>query len=205
MADSIIVDLTSEAEWSDFDMPGGSAPVRLARLRVDEVTKAPTSLVHFPAGWHRDATGHYADAEEFTVLEGTLRMSGRAYAGPHWVYAPGGYRREATHMDGDVLAVARFDGRARWVDDETPNDIETLSRDLSDVEPEGKAPLNNGGGVLLREGEHDQTWWLTAAPDHAFGVTLEILDPKARVWAWIPAGNQPPALGACVCRIIEEA
>lgn len=176
MSEALIVDLKGDLDWGDFDIPGGSQPVSLAPLRRDE---GITAVVRFPAGWHRDEAGAYECGEEFTILGGALHMSGAYYVAPHWIFCPIGYRRVETHVHEDMLCVARFDGPARWREGEGQSDVV-----LIDAPVRGAARELRPNGTWLRNG-------ITSGPADA---TVELLSPTTMTWAWIPAGEQMPAM-----------
>lgn len=176
--DALVVDLSGGLDWIDFDIPGGSEPVGLARLRLD-AEGGPTSLVRFPAGWHRSADGAYEVGEEFTVLTGALHMSGAIYVAPHWVYAPANYPRARTHMHEETLSVARFEGKARWRDGEGDDMISVMD-----------APVL-GPPRELRPGT---TWLVDGVASEPSPFDRELLSPGVPRWAWIPAGEVPPEM-----------
>jgi hypothetical protein len=200
MADAIVIDLSGGLDWVAFQMPGGTMPVRLALLRTD-ARGGPTSLVRFPAGFRRPDAGRYEVAEEFVVLEGSLSMTGTTYSAPRWVYVPAEATRADTVAEAEVLALARFDGKARWhtgpATNATPND-DALERTFDAVSPFGRARL-------LRRAPGESTWFVARAEPGPAPVTLELLDPAARIWAWVPAGEEIPDVpGPCIVRTVEE-
>lgn len=93
----------------DFVMPGSTAPVRLVRV-AREVT-----LVRFPPGWSRPERGHYLAGEQFTVLEGSLLVSGNVYKKGDWAWLPAGTTRWDCATEEGALALAVFDGPPTWV------------------------------------------------------------------------------------------
>ena len=92
----------------------GAAPVEMALLPKlgDGGFRA---FVRFPEGWSRPEVGHYAVAEEFLVLEGSLSLSGRAWnAGGHaWI--PAFERRHDLASPTGCLVFAWFGGTPRWI------------------------------------------------------------------------------------------
>jgi len=72
-------------------MPGAS-PVEMALLPklADGGFRA---FVRFPPGWSRADLGHYAVAEEFVVLEGSLSLNGQTWGASAHVWIPAFARR----------------------------------------------------------------------------------------------------------------
>lgn len=182
----LLIDLDGPLDWQEHDIPGGSEPVRLARLRVGVNT---VNAVRFPAGWRRAADGAYESAEEFTVLTGALHMSGAIFVEPHWAYVPAGWRRTNTHVHEEVLAVARFEGPPRWREG-TGEVFRVLE----------STPLGPD-----RELRPAHTRLVAALGPEPAAETLEVLSTRARRWAWVPAGASIPALeGPLIVRTVEE-
>lgn len=118
--DIVVVGLGADLdglEWEAFDIPGGSGPVSVHRLHADAETGAITLLVRFPAGWERAEAGSYAAAEEIYLLEGSLEMNGQRHGAGTWLRVPPGAARHDTSTPDGALALARFDGPARWTPD----------------------------------------------------------------------------------------
>ena len=104
-------------DWEPFDVPGGSLPVSVSRLHADPVTRAMTLVVRFPAGWERAEVGSYSSTEEVYLLAGTLEMNGTRHEAGSWLRVPAGASRRRTATPGGAVALARFDGPARWTPD----------------------------------------------------------------------------------------
>jgi hypothetical protein len=182
-----IVDLTGDLDWSHFQIPGGSISARVVTLNVERPSRARTLLVHFPEGFRRDATGWYECGEELVVLEGGLEMSGQTYGPNDWAWIPAGAPRTATRAMPSMLALARFDGPARWHEGESPM-VGPVLRDVL------------GEPRVLCRGAHESAW-LKEAPSGEAKADTELLALKTRTWASIPAGETYPALeGPCFCR-----
>lgn len=182
-----VVDLDGDLDWTEFPIPGGNIPARIATLHVDAVTRGRTLLVRFPDGFRRDAVGWYECAEELVVLDGALEMSGRTYRPNEWAWIPAGAPRRDTVAAPFLLAVARFDGPARWVPGEGDS-----------REPVLHEPLNAHPRVL-REGSA----WLVNVPPGAAPRDTELVSIATRTWARVSAGERFPALeGPCFCRTV---
>lgn len=111
-------------------------------LRDDREARSRTLLVRFPAGWARPETGSYEASEEVLILSGTLTMSGRTYEPGEWAFLPPGWLREGTWAkDGEVIALARFDGPPRWHKDRGARGGELRAR----LYPAGDTPTTLGG------------------------------------------------------------
>ena len=188
MPDTVVVDLNGDLGWAHFQIPGGSISARIATLNVEQPTRARTLLVYFPEGFRRDVEGWYECGEELVVLEGGLEMSGQTYGPNDWAWIPAGAPRTATRALPSMLALARFDGPARW--------------------REGASPM---GGPVLREvlgdrprvlcrGLHESAW-MTECPTGVAETDTELLALRTRTWARVPAGEPLPALdGPVFCR-----
>lgn len=104
-------------DWEPFDVPGGSVPVAVSRLYADPQTRAATLVVRFPVGWQRAEVGSYSAAEEVYVLKGALEMNGARHLAGTWFRVPAGAERRNTATPDGAVALARFDGPARWTPD----------------------------------------------------------------------------------------
>ena len=101
-------------EWTYAPMPGGNAAVSLAQL-PDPGDHAFRAFVRFPAGWERPGTGHYAVAEEFVVLEGSLAINGHTWESGGYAWIPAYHARTESRSLAGCLAFAWFGGPPRWV------------------------------------------------------------------------------------------
>lgn len=101
-------------DWEPFDVPGGSEPVAVSRLHAEPESRAVTLVVRFPAGWRRPEAGSYAAAEEVYLIDGALEMNGTRYEAGTWFRVPAGAVRRQTATPQGAIALARFDGPARW-------------------------------------------------------------------------------------------
>lgn len=193
-----VVDIDEILDWALFDIPGGSAPVRLHVLRDESDTRARTLLVRFPAGWERTQTGYYESAEELVVLDGTLRMCGATYDPGDWGFVHAGTIRFGMSVDRPTLVLARFFGPARWVAAATAPAAPWRSS-LDDAAMDEPSPLGAGRATPLRAGE---SWFVDDVPGGMRAAAdTELLSPPGRVWTWTPAGEPFPDLdGPCFCR-----
>jgi hypothetical protein len=69
-------------------MPESSLPIQSALLHLDVETRGRTLVVRFPAGFTREALGHYLAGEEFMVLDGALELMGETFARGDWGWVP---------------------------------------------------------------------------------------------------------------------
>jgi hypothetical protein len=171
--------------WSEVAMPGGNAPVRLARLpRADDA--AFRAFVVFPAGWTRSEAGHYAVAEEFLVLEGDLALNGTTWRAGGYARIPANRLRSALRSESGALVFAWFASAPRWIpgaaaDRARPDDIGFAHwRDA----PE-RAFGGAGSGRRLYAGLEHDTWVVErrhAALLVAPGTTCEALGLRDRAW-----------------------
>ncbi|MFG1943667.1 cupin domain-containing protein [Nonomuraea sp. NPDC048826] len=169
-----VIDLDGPGlEWREVTMPASSGPVRLVRLHA--AGEASVSLVSFPAGWSRPATGHYPCAEEFVVLDGMISVSGTDFPAGTYAYLPPGAPRTASVAGPDgCLAVAWFSGPPAW----------------QDGLPEGDAPqavrlpvteaLRTADGTVLASGH------ASASEAPAPAGDVEALSLTARTWTYGP-------------------
>jgi hypothetical protein len=99
--------------WREAPMPGApSVEMALLPKLPDGAFRA---FVRFPKNWSRPDVGHYAVAEEFVVLEGSLSLNGRTWhAGGHaWI--PAFERRRDLGSASGCLVFAWFGGTPRWI------------------------------------------------------------------------------------------
>jgi|SRR5690242_10927332 hypothetical protein len=99
--------------WREAPMPGAT-PVQMALLPKlgDGGFRA---FVRFPKGWSRPDVGHYAVAEEFVVLEGTLALNGRTWSAGRCAWIPAFERRHDLGSTTGCLVFAWFGGTPRWI------------------------------------------------------------------------------------------
>ena len=95
-------------------MPGASGPVALARL-PRQPDGAFRAYVRFSPGWSRREAGHYAEAEEFLVLEGALSLNGITWRAGDCACVPAYCVRRDMHSASGCLVFARFDAAPRWI------------------------------------------------------------------------------------------
>ena len=192
--------------WGSFEIPDGSEPVSVYRLRTEPDTRALTLLVRFPAGWNRMVPGYYEAAEDVVFLEGELEINGVTYRNGDWAYFPAGAVRRAMVSTTGALALARFDGAPRWIRSDVPAGTDKPRRvRLEPVGERAPSPLGSGTGWILRATDDEQTWF-TEPPVEGTPAknATELFDIASRVWTWVPEGEPlPGATGLCFCRIFS--
>jgi len=197
-----VIDLNGSPNWEPFDIPGGTEPVSLVRLRAEPDARAFTLLVRFPAGWKRPAEGSYEAAEDVVFLSGALQINDVTYTEGEWAHMPVGYPRRISIAHEETLAVARFSGPARWRSGlDGASTSEGLHRRLEST-GEQRSPLGTGLGTLLRAGTPDSSW-LVQAPlaGSRAPVDAEVLELASRRWTFVACDEPFPDLaGACFCR-----
>lgn len=176
------------AGWLDFDIPGGSEPVPIARLRYDDASRAQTLFVRFPAGWRRDTPGFYEAAEELIVLTGVLHMSGATFGPGDWAYVPGGAQRHVTATPAECLVFARFDGPARWRASSAAPGPPLLSARLE------------GEPRVLRRGDREDARLARLTKGMTLEVVAEVLEIASGAYAFVDAGEPAPCGGPCFVR-----
>ena len=109
--------------WRKAAMPGAT-PVEMALLPKlsDGGFRA---FVRFPKGWSRPDVGHYAVAEEFVVLEGSLSLSGQTWPAGGHAWIPAFQRRHDLASSTGCLVFAWFGGTPRWIAGEPAQPIST--------------------------------------------------------------------------------
>jgi len=168
------------AGWVEQQIPDGSAPVRLHRLRLDRASRASVSLVRFPPGWERTVTGSYAVAEEFVLLSGALEMNGTRHRAGDWVFVPADARRQDTRTPDGALALAWFGGVPTW----QPGQYDATRRTVS-------GPVGPPGVLIAPGGGHGGTEVISGELRPA-AVARDALDLARWIWAWLPAGCTLP-------------
>lgn len=199
------LDLNGSLDWEPFDVPGGTEPVSLLRLRAERGARAFTVLVRFPEGWKRPTPGFYEAAEDVVFLAGELTINDATYRAGEWAHLPVGYPRRSSLAHAETLAVARFSGSARWRDGEGGASAEPALQRTLTFDGGARSPLGTGAGVLLRAGSPDSSWIVDAPPPGASSpIDAELLDVAARAWAFVPAGEPFPTFaGRFFCRTFE--
>lgn len=188
------VQISDDLRWLPFDIPDGIMPAQIAVLRIEKTSRAQVLLVRFPPGWARPVVGAYEAAEELIVLDGSFEMSGETYRAGDWAYFPAGWKRDGTSSPEGMLALARFDGPARWNRDVgEPDGALRAHLDASALDEPVNAAL--GRGWPLRDSLNEQAWYLS---DLASGTSslydVEIFDIEARTWAFFEQGSPLPVV-----------
>jgi len=99
--------------WREAPMPGATS-VQMALLpKLDD--GGFRAFVRFPKGWSRPDVGHYAVAEEFLVLEGSLSLSGQTWHPGSHAWVPAFQRRHDLGSPPGCLVFAWFGGTPRWI------------------------------------------------------------------------------------------
>jgi hypothetical protein len=181
VGDATVIDLRGgDLPWRSMAIPDSAPSVELARLHVDQRTKASVALVRFPPGFARPGVGHYQCAEQFVVLGGAIDVSGIRYVEGDYAYLPARTDRADSGSPGGCLAVAWFSGPPVWSAGRSsaPPDEPGLHGRVGD--PAGSV----GGGAYGRDR-------VAAGP---VDVTTELLWPGSRLWCLLPAGATPPPL-----------
>lgn len=78
-------------------------------LSRDPGDGACSALMRYPPGWSREGPEHLAAAEEFYVLDGSLRMDDREYAQDCYAYLPAGWTRHEMSSPGGCVLLAFYD------------------------------------------------------------------------------------------------
>lgn len=180
----MVVRLDGVTDWIDVAIPGAEPPVRLSRLHAG-ADGASVSLVRFPSGWSRPVVGHYAAAEEFVVLDGSIVVGDRFGAGDY-AYLPPRTLRAASFSETGALVLAWFSAAPVWHrgrPEEPPRQLPVRSR---------------GVGVLREAAPEVPGGYEVGAPHPAGGLGADVLDPVARAWEWVPAGRAPTIDAAIV-------
>lgn len=99
--------------WREAPMPAAT-PIEMALL-----PKLPDggfrAFVRFPKRWSRPDVGHYAVAEEFVVLDGSLSLNGRTWNTGAHAWIPAFARRHDLGSQAGCLVFAWFGGTPRWI------------------------------------------------------------------------------------------
>lgn len=198
MSDARIVRLTDELDWQPFEIPDSSEPVAMFPLRYETDTRARTLFVRFPAGWKRPVTGYYESGEDVLFISGELEMGGTTYRPGDYGYIPGGRARAGSYARTEVLALARFEGPARWSRGPDTSEEPLVHRQVVPHNQPSPSPLGAGTAWRL----HESSWLVHAPkPGTLSLVDAELFSIDEMTWAWVPKGEAFPALdGACFCR-----
>jgi hypothetical protein len=172
------VRLDEVIDWLELAIPDSAPAVRLSRLHAG-ADGATVSLVRFPAGWSRPATGHYTAAEEFLVLEGSIVVGDRFSPGDYAFLPPRTVRAESS-SEGGALVLAWFSGPPEW-------------RAGTPPEPAPQAPVrsNDPAGVLREAAAEVPGRYEVAASRRADDLGADVLDLRTRTWEWVEAGQVP--------------
>lgn len=171
-------------DWLNLTIPGSDRPVQMHVLHADPASGASVAMVRFPAGWGRPGIGIYAVAEEFVVLEGSIRI-GQQFSAGDYVYLPPRTVREASFTEHGAVVVAWFSGRPVW----TPG--------APDVPAAGDPVTSRTSGVLRADaaevpGAYEVREIASGSPE---AEDVDILDPASWQWEWVPAGASANLVG----------
>jgi hypothetical protein len=141
------------------------------RLSVDADTGASSSLVRYPASWHRPGTVHYAADDEFYVLSGDLTISGTTYTEHCYGFLPAGYAQREARSERGALVMRFTSAEAAAVFGEGTPDDRRVVRCLNMFEQpwtgnfHPQFPLGAGRKWLRRDPvTSDETWILGTLP-----------------------------------------
>lgn len=145
--------------------------------------------------------GSYIAAEELFVIEGEFTMSGETYVAGDWAYFPRNWLRDGTSSPGGMLALARFDGPARWTRD-TGNTEGAMRAHLSPGTLDEPVEGALGHGWPLRDSIAEQAWYLTAlASGMPSPHDIEIFEIDSKRWTFVEAQSWlPPVSGPVFAR-----
>lgn len=180
---TVTVALREIDDWRESLIPGSDRPAQLRVLHADPATGASVCAVRFPPAWSRPASGHYTAAEEFVVLEGSLRMGGELSAGDY-AFVPPRFMREPTFSAEGAFVVAWFAGPPVWV--ESPPAIPAAGELI--------AP-RPGGVVREASAEVPGTFEVHTTTPGPFSADADVLDPASWQWEWVPAGASTNLVG----------
>lgn len=97
-------------------MPGANSPIQTVRLAA---TSAPFAILgRFPAGFERLAHGGYTVAEEFVILDGSLRLDGQWLKKRTLVHVGAGRLRQELVSPKGCLVLAWFEGPPEFLPEE---------------------------------------------------------------------------------------
>jgi len=159
--------------FESISVPSDSVtpPISVKRLSIDRDSGASSSLVQFPPGWRRNATGHYLRDEEFYVLAGDLTISGVRYTEHTYAFLPAGYTRSESFSEGGALLMAFFDRSGPWIDGGATFGEQRLVRFMNMFEEpwtgnfHPQFPVGAGRKWLRRDPvTTDETWILGTLP-----------------------------------------
>ena len=148
-------------------------------------------MVAFPAGWERSGPGFYEAGEEVIIVRGTLELNGFALQAGDHALIPARCVRTGMRAGGDVLAFARFDGPARYVDGvEGSLDAPMIARTIAGDAELHRTPIERS--------------WVGGAPSAPLPYDVEVYELSSGRWAFVEAGFAPVAFdGSCFLRTTD--
>jgi Domain of unknown function (DUF4437) len=199
------VNLLGPLDWATTPVPLGTPDVQIARLRVDPLTKASTSLVRFPAGWTRSVDVFYAVDEELVVIEGELIVSGVSYTAGQYGFIPAGSLRRMSATPTGCLALAHFAGipAALTQEQAASHDVgPTLRLDLA-LHGAGTEQTPNGTGRALRTRSYGSAYLIDGGVSSLDGLS-ELLDTTTWDWTDVRAENEPDDAGTAATTLLHR-
>ncbi len=165
-----MVNLFDTSEWMNVPIHDSNINVDMHRLE-STAGGAASLLVRFPAGWRRDAVGHYLCDEEFVVIKGQLNLSGHVYQAGEYGFVPALGQRFASSVEGETWAVAWFNARPTWVLD-PERDPEAHAKTLK---------YSAHSPRVLREAT-EQMPLLVVGADDRLSAEVEVIDVDHATW-----------------------
>jgi hypothetical protein len=195
-----IVRLDDRPDWRPFDIPDSTPSVSMVSLRAEKETRALSLFVRFPPGWQRPVTGYYEAAEDVLFLSGELEMDGLTYRAGDYAYIPAGKSRAGSSANGEVIALAKFCGPARWHQGAGDPSETALHLGIDSIEATEPSPLGAGRARVLRAGAA----WIVETVDAGAPspIDCELFSLGERAWTWAGKGEPlPDYSGPCFCRV----
>ncbi len=132
-----MLNLLANEKWANVPIEDGTPNIDMNRVAVGE-NNAASILVRFPAGWRRDAMGHYLCDEEFVVLKGALHLTDHVLKAGDYGFVPAGVQRYGSFTEEETWAFAWFGARPAWVRDAVKDETaheKTVKVTLSSAQP----------------------------------------------------------------------
>ena len=164
--------------WTPGVYGGARDDVDSKILSIDDAAGDSSSLIRYPAGWHRTTPEALTAEEELYILDGEVEINGRTYKRDCYACFPAGYVRETAESRKGCVALTFFDSEPRLSSDHAgdydPDDLVEFinSFDMkwdSTTADSSLEWMGNRRKVLKWDRDHDQKQtFLFTTPPHIY-------------------------------------
>jgi Domain of unknown function (DUF4437) len=172
--------------WLPAEPDSGFSGCEIKLLSADAENGGCSLLIRYPHGWSRRGATHQRAAEEFYVLEGSLRINGEAFTADSYSCRPPGWSETQREANSECVVLAFFDRKPELVAGSGDGSAESSSSAVHHINAREMAwdlSLNDPKLAHLGIGRKN----LRTDPDTGERTFLSLALPQS-----IPPGNKGP-------------